>query len=337
MEEWAAYFLFGVTPIAAAGAMWAVFQFLKDSIPLKEAILETLTNPKRPPAERLREQYDVTRNKVIGSSFAGWKRLVAVTGAMTVWSAILTVQYTFAPQSFLGVVASVISRFAANRPMPFIGLLLFTVMLLLVVIQVFDLLLTATVFRRSSIALNAGLLVFAYAVSLLASGFGATVSGEVYLRYEMNVANAFSLPDISKLIGRSIWITYLGVKTIYLLPASLILGIQMLFQPFDHLWFFKIAISYGNELFDVMFAHFAFLPLLMSSVMALTILNLAYFVGLLFVRIDYWYREKYKIDQTKILEQPVEYLGRIACCVTVFAVIAINIVVWLVDGKGLLS
>jgi hypothetical protein len=71
----------------------------------------------------------------------------------------------------------------------------------------------------------------------------------------------------------------------------------------------------------------ALLPMLMTSIFALTILNIAYFFGLVFVRADLFLREKYGYDQKNILEEPVEYLGRVACCAAVVVVLAINLAV----------
>jgi hypothetical protein len=66
--------------------------------------------------------------------------------------------------------------------------------------------------------------------------------------------------------------------------------------------------------------------MLMTGIFALSILNIAYFVGLFFVRVDLFLREKYAYDQTAILDDPVGYLGRVACCVAVVTVLLVNLV-----------
>jgi hypothetical protein len=158
-------FLFGLTPTLVVSAVWGIFKILKYSAPLKAAVLETLTNPERAPAELLRKQYWIVREVALGSKAFNKRRVIFSIGILGLWIIFLGLCLYLVPDTFLGFVASIYFHFAAAHPLPYLALVVFTIAILLLVMELFDALLTSAIFRTNNLAFNAVLLMLAYAVS----------------------------------------------------------------------------------------------------------------------------------------------------------------------------
>jgi hypothetical protein len=323
--EWAEkLFLFGLTPAAAAGAVWGVFKLLKYSAPFKSAVLDTLTHPTRPPAVLLRHQYRIVRDVVIGSKHFGLKRVLLAAGVTCLWILALALGL-LAYQThltFFGFVAAQYFAFASDHPMIYAALVLLTIAMLLIVVEVFDLLLTSRIFRLRSLAINALWLCIAYIVSLLAAAFLINICLEV-----VSIIDSLSVRHIPGVVVSSISRVITFAAHPWALPLLLVEGLLLLLslQPFNpEALVALIPLGSFEDVFIIM-GYVVLLPMLMSSIFVLTILNVAFFLGLLFVRTDLFLREKYGYDQKKILEEPVEYLGRVACCMAVILVLTINV------------
>jgi hypothetical protein len=324
--EWAEnLYLFG-TPAVAAGAVWGVFKLLKNSAPLKSAVLNTLTNPTRPPTELLREQYSIVRGIVIGSKHFCLKRILLAVAVTGLWILALAALRLLAPQTFFGFVAVQYFVFAYDHPMIYAALVLLTITMLLIVVEVFDLLLTWTLFRQRSLAVNALWLCIAYVASLLAAAFLIGICTEAYfiIANAPDEKSALSIRHIPEIVVSAISRVIIFVAHPWELPFLLVQGLQWSLQPFSMDDVAGFVIFQGINYAVTLLSYLALLPMLMLSIFALTTLNVAFFLGLLVVRIDLLLRVKYGYDQKKILEEPVEYLGRVASCVAFIVVLVIN-------------
>jgi hypothetical protein len=96
-------------------------------------------------------------------------------------------------------------------------------------------------------------------------------------------------------------------------------------EAFDRLQF--VAVLRGVIPATVYGAKLALLAMMSSCIMAVAIFNLAYMCGLAFIKIELFVRDKYGYDQSKIVESPIEYLGRVASVLAAIIVIVLNLIV----------
>jgi hypothetical protein len=341
------YFVFGLTPIIAVTGVWGLFKILKFSSPLKDAALDWLT--KKDQREAFVLQYEIVRAKLLGSRIISIRRALASIVLIVLWITIFTVCYITKVDAYLFLVAYTYFHFAHDAPFLFIVLNLVTFVALLVIISLFEIILTVVIKRKMPIYTNILCLAISYYVSLICAFFLISVSAYLFVIYnfkgeEMKYSNNVAV-DTNHLLSTIIPVITISVQDtvqVMLQPLAFvntsIMSLLFILTPvdeaFDHLQFVALlrgiipATAYGAKL--------ALLAMMSLSIMAVAIFNLAYICGLAFIKIELFVREKYRYDQSKIMESPIEYLGRVASALAALIVIALNLIVvaWSHYGLG---
>jgi hypothetical protein len=320
-------FAYGVIPAVATGGVWAVFQIMKFSTPLQQAVLESLTQPERPPATLLNEQYLILRQTLLGTRILARNRILFATGAVAIWIAGLLFSWLVLPDLFLGFVAAFYFGFAISNPFLFIALIIITIAIFLAIIEVFDLTLSKTAFRGGGLLTNGLVLLAAYLASAIVALFFASVCADlvtIALDLESVPQNSSFLKTAGLLLLSSL--ERLGRLSLHPgVTAQLFVGsFTNWFVPFDFESAMSMSLMPGAAFTATLLTMMALLSMQMTSIFGLSILNVAYFIGLFLVRTDLFFREKYKYDQRAILEHPVDYLGRVVCAVAVILILLVD-------------
>jgi hypothetical protein len=316
-------FIFGVTPAAAIGSVWYVFHTLRFSQPLKDAVLETLTNPKRPASELLRLQFLLLRRASIGSRPFSLRRLFIALGLLAFWVGFLAISCWLTPQFFYGFVGSNYFEFMQVSPFVSAALILATAILFLASITIFDLLLSLVLFRRVSSLANVGLLIIAYIVALFFAYVFARICGAIY---------TLATTGVNPLHPAALFILAKYSFQVALEPftaprVALYLFSESMTLPFTRFAFPEMAqfgALYGVNFAREVLSSIALLSMLLTSIAFISLLNVSYFLGLFIVRVELFVRKIYGYDQAELLKSPVEYLGRVACVVAAIIVILLS-------------
>ena len=223
------------------------------------------------------------------------------------------------PKIFLGFVADQYFQLCRAILALYLLLVAVTIVIFLAVIEVFDYLLSSIIFRKNGVILNVFLLLVAYLASMLVALLFTNICADRFY-FTTNEVPVSSLSAVKMILISSAERLGRFVLNPSFFIAFVFGSLKFLFEPFDFDRAIGITFMHGAQYTVILLSTLAILPMLMTSIFALSILNIAYFVGLFFVRVDLFLREKYAYDQTAILDDPVGYLGRVACCVAVVTI-----------------
>jgi hypothetical protein len=323
--------LFGVSPIAIVGFVWWAFSLVKYKQSLRDAVLSSLTDPDRPFGEILIVQFKIFRRSVLGSRIMSLRRLVVALAPVGIWLAFLELSRSIAPASFTGFAASQYFDLVQKTPIVYVGLVVVTALLLLLTLALFDLLISKIIIQSRNIIFCAILLVLAYYLTtVVALAFARMCAIAVYLS-DSNSYTRFEY--MHAIVAQGIAVSKASVLFPKQVLSLVMQNITVNFQSSDIEELAGEYIQrYGATEAIIRLTSSAILLMIMSSMFVLSVLALSYVVGLIFVRVELVFREKYGFSQEKILEEPVEYLARVSCCVALLLSLAGGFSIYLISS-----
>jgi hypothetical protein len=295
---------------------------------VKQAILDWLTHPNQ--AAALKQLHLAVRAIILGPKAFNKQRLGLSMGIVALWMIALLLSRIISPNINLYFAAVQYFDFAITHPAICLLLVALTVIFLLIVIAIFDFLLSWEVIGRSGLVFNLCWLGVAYLLAALVALFLARLCAYAYALTIDDLRS--SIVDPPWVIAKQVVLDCLQFSARMLLDpaklARLVFGsIQFLISSFTDTFdgLMGVAMIHGALPVTVLYASLVIYPMLTTSIFALTILNVAYVLGLILIRVDFLVREKYGFDQEVMLKEPVEYLGRVACCMAALLVIFVNL------------